>query len=303
MRIRHLATGSYLAVVPELQPGTDDAPLFATALVDAPTPRTEFQLHSNLPSAHDRRILLDDCSVRIEHRFEGAQAALSEAPEPAPAAGGSPRAAGAAGAPLALRGSCSTTARSPCRARRAGASSRAAGSTSRRRPSRGHRRWRAAGRRRGAGPDAARYGLVFSERCTRRPARRVPARGRRRARHAHEPRDAARRALQRGRARAAGAEPPEDVTHAALAMLHQAVTFHTIVGEGADDDDDEGGANGLLKPIDEIDGLKRVAPELLAQPAARRALPDGAALVGRVALSGSRTCPRSRACSSPRSRR
>ena len=59
--------------------------------------------------------------------------------------------------------------------------------------------------------------------------------------------------------RAAGAEPPEDVTHAALAMLHQAVTFHTIVGEGADDDDDEGGANGLLKPIDEIDGPPRVS--------------------------------------------
>ena len=52
-------------------PGTpDDAPLFATALVDAPTPRTEFQLHSIVQSAHDRRILLDDCSVRIYHEFE-----------------------------------------------------------------------------------------------------------------------------------------------------------------------------------------------------------------------------------------
>ena len=60
---------------------SEAASYFATALVDAPTPRTEFQLPSIVQSAHDRRILLDDCSVRIEHRFEGAQAARSNGGE------------------------------------------------------------------------------------------------------------------------------------------------------------------------------------------------------------------------------
>ena len=85
VRVRHVATGRYLAVVPkdrrsaqtlrEIESGAqepDAGAEFDMTLEDEPTPRGEFFLHPIIELTSDKRIKKDDCSVRLEHVFEHA---------------------------------------------------------------------------------------------------------------------------------------------------------------------------------------------------------------------------------------
>ena len=81
VRIRHVATGRYLAVLPrdsraakllkDIERGIveDEGAEFELTLLDDPGARGEFLLHP-IVEPSDKRVTMDDCSLRIEHRFE-----------------------------------------------------------------------------------------------------------------------------------------------------------------------------------------------------------------------------------------
>ena len=88
VRIRHVATGRYLAVLPrdsraskllkDIERGLveDEGAEFELTLLDDPGARGEFLLHPIVEPA-DKRVTMDDCSLRIEHRFERAVSSAS----------------------------------------------------------------------------------------------------------------------------------------------------------------------------------------------------------------------------------
>ena len=218
VRIRQTATGRYLAVVPIALTGTDDAALFDATLVDMPSAETTFQLHSIVCATADRRILLDDCAVRIEHRF-------------GPATGDQqPRTA--SGRPVA---SCWLHFDGELKPRRPGAPPRPDSDQV-------------------PGQTPPSWQLLFSEKmCSEDPVDLFPVETEdvRDVLTSLAFQPVARRYadaianMRRGDAGGAGdaafSEPPEDIERAALAMLVKCVKFHTNV---AADDAAAGGGSG-----------------------------------------------------------
>ena len=286
VRIRHSATGLYLAVVPVVLDGTDDAPLFDATLVDVPCAETTFQLHSIVGATNDRRILLDDCAVRIEHKFEAkptSPAVLAgtvsspRSSRPTPRLGNLDSVVALDGGdgdhegcvpPLAIgsrSGTPPTDAELEQNSQPRTATGRPVTSCWLHFDAALKPRMAGAGARPGSeqvpGQTPPSWRLLFSEKMySEDPFEIYPIEG-------ADVRDmltslaftpVARRYTE-AVARRGGTDPPEDVERSALAMLLTCVKFHTITGdEGESDEDGGGGGVGSGQSIDAIDGPPRL---------------------------------------------
>jgi hypothetical protein len=68
MRIRHAATGRYLAVKNDLELSKDGEAQFQATLVDSPTRETEFRFQP-IAAQSEKKMVLEDLSVRVFHKF------------------------------------------------------------------------------------------------------------------------------------------------------------------------------------------------------------------------------------------